>query len=129
MVVDGDCSLVPERFRLRAPVSYRRYLQLMASSLLVFNSPAVHGCLGWKLGEFLALGVPILSMPLGRELAVPLTHGVNIHFVTGGLSSLVDEVQYIATNERYRQVLSDGAREYFDAYVRPEAMMAMVLNG
>ena len=43
-----------------------------ARSAVVFNCPAVHGCLGWKLGEYLTLRKAIISTDLGRRLPAPL---------------------------------------------------------
>ena len=39
-------------------ISLPDYLEETGRSTVAFNSPAVHGCLGWKLGEYLALERP-----------------------------------------------------------------------
>src|SRR5262245_26987322 len=43
---------------LTAPRRYpmHEYIEKVGRSAVAFNNPAVHGCLGWKLGEYLALG-------------------------------------------------------------------------
>ena len=46
----------------RTPIG--EYLDKVGRSAVAFNNPAVHGCLGWKLGEFLALGKAIISLPI-----------------------------------------------------------------
>lgn len=57
-----------EPFRMPQRVRHADYLDRTRRSAVVFNTPAVHDCLGWKLGEFLALGKAIVSTPLGREM-------------------------------------------------------------
>src|SRR5690606_3774795 len=55
--------------------SFTEWLGKTQRSAAVFNCPAVHDCHGWKLGEFLALGKAIITLPLSRSLPVPLEHG------------------------------------------------------
>ena len=59
---------------------------------MAFNNPAVHGCLGWKLGELLAMGKAIVSLPIERTLPSPLERGVHMHVVNGSAGALDDAI-------------------------------------
>ena len=57
-------------FKRRTPFS--SYIAKTKNSAIVFNTPAVHNCHGWKLGQYLAMGKAIISMPLQNVLPAPL---------------------------------------------------------
>ena len=80
--------------------SLPEYLAKVGRSAVAFNNPAVHGCLGWKLGEFLAMGKAIVSLPLDRVLPAPLEHGVHLHVVDGSPESLDERDQPVAFGPR-----------------------------
>jgi len=106
---------------LHPQLSYRRWLQLTRSSAVVFNTPGVYGCLGWKLGEYLALGKAIISTPIQRQLPADLEHGTHIHVVDGSEDSIRDAVQHITCDDSYRLRLEANSRAYFDRYLNPPA--------
>jgi len=114
---------------LRHPrLSYRRWLQLTRSSAVVFNTPGVHGCLGWKLGEYLALGKAIISTPILRQLPADLEHGTHIHVVDGSEDSMRDAIQHITCDDAYRLRLEANSRAYFDRYVNPRAAIQRLVS-
>ena len=116
-----DCVLSDKSVPLKS------YLKKTKKSLFVFNTPAVHGCHGWKLGEYLALGKAIISTPLKNELPVPLEHGKNIHFVSSE-QQLKDAVSILRDDEKYRSDLEKGAYQYWLNYVHPMATMKIVME-
>ena len=81
-----DGLLRPKRYPLQ------EYVDLLGRSTVAFNNPAVHGCLGPKLGEFLALGKAIVTLPIERRLPAPLKHGVHVHVVDGSADALDDAI-------------------------------------
>ena len=113
-----------------APKSYRffDYVQRMKRSCVAFNTPAVHDCLGWKLGEFMGLGKAIISLPLTRELPEPLVHGENVHFVSGDQAELGDALAKLRGDHAYRRKLERNARAYYDQYLRPPIVFRRVLE-
>ena len=113
---------------VRHRYSLARYLRGVRQSAFVFNTPAVFGCLGWKLGEFLALGKAIVSLPLGRTLPTPMEHGAHAHFVDGSLDSIRDAVERLLRDERYRRKLEVGARQYFEEHLLPAKAITRLLN-
>jgi hypothetical protein len=105
------------------------YLERTARSAAVFNCPAVHGCLGWKLGEFLALGKAIISTPLSRRLPAPLVHGEHLHVVDeADDASLRDALERITTDHEYRRHLERGARRWYEHHLQPTAIARALLD-
>lgn len=105
---------------------YQTWLQKTKQSTLVFNTPAFWDCHGWKLGEYLALGKAIISTPLSNDLPVPLTHGVNIHFVEDDMDSMKEAISYIIEHQDYKEKLERGARAYWEAYGAPEKSLELM---
>jgi glycosyltransferase involved in cell wall biosynthesis len=116
-----------EHLTVPAPYSFREYLDKTRRSLAVFNTPAVGGCLGWKLGEFLALGKAIISTPLNRVLPAPLVHGDHIHYVEPTRAAITDAVEQIRRDDAYRRRLEQRAREYYVEYLAPAAVMSRIV--
>jgi hypothetical protein len=113
---------------LHPRLSYRRWLQLTRRSAVVLNTPGVYGCLGWKLGEYLALGKAIISIPIQLQLPADLEHGTHIHVVDGSEDSMRDAIERIKCDDAYRLRLEVNARAYFDRYVSPPAAIQRLLS-
>ena len=120
--VAGTASLEHDRIPLA------EYIRLTQRSTCVFNSPAVHGCLGWKLGEYLALGKAIVSTRLERALPSPLVHGTHLHFVDDDVDSIRDGLRTVMGDRDYRRSLETGARQWYDSHLRPDALAHRVLG-
>jgi glycosyltransferase involved in cell wall biosynthesis len=114
-------------------IPFSEYIEKTKKSAVAFNTPAVHGCLGWKLAEFLALGKAIISTEVGRILPAPFVHGEHVHFVDGSETSIREAVTRITSDDIYRAKLESGAREYYEAYLAPgkviERIMHAAVNG
>ena len=120
--VDGFSDVViPDR------VTYEDYLAKTQASLVAFNTPAVCGCHGWKLGEFLALGKAIVSTPLHRALPAPLEHGIHLHYVDGSVESIREALDVLRSQPNYRMALERAARDYYDTYLAPAAVVKRIL--
>jgi glycosyltransferase involved in cell wall biosynthesis len=120
--LEQDASIADERIPLG------EYLERTKRSSLVFNCPAVHGCLGWKLGEYLALGKAIISTDLGRALPEPFTHGENIHFVDDDVDAMKEAILQIRDDAEYRSRLERGARDWFDRLLTPRAVVRRLVE-
>lgn len=103
------------------------YLHKVKKSAVAFNTPAAWGCLGWKLGEFLALGKAIISTPLLNEMPFPFEHGKHVHFVHAE-KDIKCAVEKVVNDRLYRQQLEQGARAYFDKYLSPEAVARRLIE-
>ncbi|RYZ08844.1 MAG: hypothetical protein EOO73_05980 [Myxococcales bacterium] len=108
---------------------YREWVALTRRSAAVFNNAAVHQCLGWKLGEFLALGKAIVSLPLTRRVPGELAHGEHVHFVADDEEAMKDAVERITRDHDYRKRLERGARAYYLQYLSPQRVVSRLVSG
>lgn len=123
---------VAEVIPYTAPARYSlaEYIDRVGRSAVAFNNPAVHGCLGWKLGEFLAMGKAIVSLPItNRVLPAPLEHGEHIHVVDGSAESLDEAIALLRTDRGYRQKLEANARGWYDDHLAPQQVASRILTG
>ncbi|MDQ0478173.1 glycosyltransferase [Chryseobacterium sp. MDT2-18] len=107
-------------FNRRYPL--QEFITKTKKSLFVFNTPAVHNCHGWKLGQFLAMNKAIISTPFQNALPENLVHGKNIHFVHDAIE-MDGAVSQLLKDEGYCKKLEEGAREYYLKYVSPSAVV------
>jgi hypothetical protein len=105
--------------------SIEDYINKTKLSIVVFNTPAVHNCHGWKLGEYIAMGKAIISTPLLNKLPEDLLHGKNIHFVSNE-DELRDAIGLLLTNDNYRKLLEEGTKYYYNKYLNPESVIRIV---
>lgn len=105
------------------------YIRKTKESVLVFNTPSVCECHGWKLAEYLCMGKAIISSPLTREMpGEGLVHGENVHFVKT-TEEIYDAVVKINSDETYRKKLEQGAREYYEKWLAPEVVIKRLIRG
>ena len=103
------------------------YASKTRKSNIVFNTPSVWGCIGWKLGEYLAYGNAIISMPLNRALPLPLEHGKHIFFVESE-DQIDSAVSELMNDPGLRNRLQNGARSYFDEVCSPTASIERLIT-
>ncbi|MDR3339259.1 MAG: hypothetical protein LBT25_04025 [Candidatus Symbiothrix sp.] len=108
-------------------ISNSIYLKNMKKSIFVFNTPAVHHCHGWKLGEFLCMGKAIISSPLLNDLPVPLRHNENIFIIENeaDIDSAIDE---LLNNKDLRHKLEKNARLYYEKYASPTKVIERIIH-
>jgi len=121
---------VPEAMPLSAPRRYRiaEYIEKVRRSAVAFNNPAVHGCHGWKLGEFLALGKATITLPLLRALPAPLEHGVHVHVVDDSPESLDAALERLRRDHAYRRTLEVNARRWYEQHIAPPRLASRLLE-
>ena len=117
-----------QKLQVDKPYTMSEYLNNVKRSFVVFNTPAVKGCLGWKLGEFLALGKAIITTPITQRLPAEFVDRKHVHFVDGSTSSIEEAIQFIRRNEDYRIYLEENARKYFLDYLLPEKVISRLLK-
>ncbi len=108
--------------------TFPEYLAKVKRSVVAFNTPAVYGCHGWKLGEYCALGKAIISTPLSRELPAPLEHGTHIHFVDGSVEGIREAIRLIVEDGDYRRRLERNARSYFEKHLAPSMCVDRIMK-
>lgn len=109
-------------FIYESRLSMDDYIKKTKESIFVFNTPSVCECHGWKLAEYLCMGMAIISTPLTREMPAPLEHGKNIHFVTS-INEIYDAVVKIKSDDEYRRKLEQGARAYYEEWLSPQVVI------
>ncbi|GEC79717.1 glycosyltransferase [Flavobacterium aquatile] len=123
-------TLIPQGFKnilFYKSYSAKEYVAKTILSKIVFNTPSVHKCHGWKLGEFLALGKPIISTPISNKLPEELIHAKHIHIATTD-DELNAGVELLLTNDNYCNYLSENVRQYYDNYASPIAVIKYIIN-
>lgn len=98
--------------------SVNNYVKKTKLSEFVFNTPAVHNCHGWKLGEYLAMGKAIISTPLSNELPVNLVHKKDIHIIIDD-KELKEAIAKLSFDDAYKLELKQNSKEYYDNYSNP----------
>jgi len=106
-------------------ISLLEYLNRIKKSLLVFNTPAVQDCHGWKLAEFLALGKAIISTEGFNKL--PGENEDIIHYIQH-FDELPVAIQQIQKNINYRKTLEINSRNYWDNYLSPTKVINILKN-
>jgi glycosyltransferase involved in cell wall biosynthesis len=117
-----------ETLTVERPYPITDYIARIKRSAVVFNTPAVGRCHGWKLGEFLALGKAIVSTPLTRMLPAPLVHGQHVHYVEPAEDAMKEAVERIVQDTGYRASLERSARAYYEEYLRPAAVVSRIVR-
>lgn len=108
-------------------VGMKKYLKKIKQSVMVFNSPAVCGCHGWKLGEYLALGKAIISMPLSHEMPgdfIPAKH----YMLVKNEKEIEGMIKCLMQNRILRDKLKKNASLYFDQYLEPKVVVKRIFR-
>lgn len=116
-----------KNFIFSTPYSTAEYINKTKLSDIVFNTPAVHNCHGWKLPEFLAMGKPIISTKLSNELPINLSHGNNIH-IAASKDEIQSSIKTILDDHKYKELLSKNAKDYFLKYMTPSVVINRVIG-
>ena len=116
-----------KEFIFNKRISPDEYIRKTKQSVLVFNTPSVCECHGWKLGEYLCMGKAIISTPLTRELPAPLVNGRDILFVNN-IDELHSAIRRIISNEQFRHHLEKGARAYYEKWLAPDVVVKRICD-
>ena len=115
-------------FIYESRLSMDDYIRKTKESVVVFNTPSVCECHGWKLAEYLCMGKAIISTPLTREMPDPLEHSKHVHFVNS-VDEIYNAVVKINSDEHYRKQLEKGARAYYEKWLAPEIVIKRLIEG
>jgi hypothetical protein len=108
--------------------SLETYRQKIGKSFVVFNTPAVKQCHGWKLPEFMAWGKAIISTPPVRMFPEPLVDGVHWLITDGSVDDIEAKIKMLKANPELHAQLEVNARAYFDKYLRPDIVMRRIIE-
>ncbi len=116
-----------ENLILQNSITLKKYIENIKKSAIVFNTPAVLFCHGWKLGEFLALGKVIITtnhvnvLPaelIDYEHLLYLDHEKNIEF----------KIDEILSNPELKSKLETNSRQYYDDNLSPEKVIEKLVK-
>ena len=112
---------------LKKMYPFHEYIQNLRNSAFVLYNHSVAGSHSWRLGEYLALGKAIISLPIERKIPAPLIHGTHIHFVEPAKEAIEKAIQLLLSNNLYRQNLEINARKYYLQNATPEKSIERLL--
>ena len=117
-----------EQLTLGKRVETAEYIVKTKKSLAAFNTPAVAQCHGWKLGEFLAMGMAIISTPISRVLPEELQDQRNILLTDGSEDDIRQKISQLMNDESLGKVLRAESRAYYERNLSPEAVVRSILE-
>lgn len=109
----------------RYPLKY--YLDKSKLSTMVFNTPAVLNCHGWKLAEFLALGKAIITTSHYNELPAPIKNNIHALYVDSN-TEIKDKINLILADEKLKTSLEKNSKKYFEDYLHPKVVIKRILS-
>lgn len=114
--------------RLISPrMKLTEYLKNIKRSVVVFNTPAVEDCHGWKLGEYLALGKAIISTEISNELPENLIPEKHLYILDKN-EYIKEVILKIKENPALRYLLEKNARIYYEKNLKPIAVINRLLE-
>lgn len=119
--VNGD-NLGYDSFVYSEKIPLKTYLKKIKNSMVVFNTPAVLSCHGWKLAEFLALGKAIISTNHYNVLPAALKDNEHLMYAEDS-KSIKDAIQKLITDPEFKIKLELKARDYFDEHLAPQSVI------
>lgn len=103
------------------------YFEKTMRSMFVFNTPAVHQCHGWKLGEYFAMGKAIISTPISNRLPFPFEDGRHL-LVMRDQEELVEAINRLSKDKELRRSLEASSRNIYEQYSSPVAVMCRIIR-
>lgn len=115
-----------EDFTMEFRDNMKTYINKTKKSIVVFNTPAVKDCHGWKLAEFLCFGKAILTTELSRKLPKKLTDKKDIFITDGSQKDIEEKLEILNNNEELRKLLKQNARKYYENELAPINIMKKI---
>ncbi|MBQ7856524.1 MAG: glycosyltransferase family 1 protein [Alistipes sp.] len=108
-------------------VGMQEYLRGTQRSSIVFNTPSVCQCHGWKLAEYLSMGKVIISTPLSNAMPGEFRSGVH-YLCCDSVEDMEHIIRDLQADDAKRRALKKSASEYFEAYLSPQAVTKRILE-
>lgn len=117
LVCKWDCPLEYKDI-LSPRYEMEEYLLKTKQSLFVFNTPAVLGCHGWKLGEYFAMGKAIITTPLSNVLPFGFKDEDNCLIVRNE-KEISEAIERLVKDKTLIEKLEASSRYIYDNYSSP----------
>jgi hypothetical protein len=111
-------------FIYKKRLSPNKYIKNTKKSNIVFNTPSVGGCHGWKLCEYFAMGKAIISMPLNNMMP---THAIPILLVED-INNLEHMILTLKNDNELRRKLEEKSYEYFNTSLAPKVVIERIME-
>lgn len=112
---------------MKTPFSMDEYISKTKRTYLVFNTPSVEGCLGWKLGEYLSMGKCILSTPL-NQFVFPSEFLPGIHyFEIKDINHIKQSIIFLLNNPDIVKRFENASRTYFLKNLSPDIVAKTII--
>jgi hypothetical protein len=103
------------------------YLRLLKKSAVAIYTRGLHQSLAFKLAEYLAAGLCIVSEPLLHELPVPLEAGVHyLPFTTH--EECIRQCRWLLDNPAEAAAIRKANVCYYQRYVEPQSHVRLLLD-
>lgn len=107
-------------------ISPKEYIDKTKKSCLVFNTPSVSGCHGWKLGEYFAMGKAIVTTKINHLMPEKLSNEQLIQI--DNLEELEDQLILLRENNDVRARLEKQSFIYFQKFLSPAAVINSIIH-
>lgn len=104
----------------------QEYLNKIKLSSMVFNTPAVLSCHGWKLGEFLAMGKAIITTHHLNTLPAELEDNFHASYIDSN-EDIASKINLILSDDNFKTFLEKNSKQYFDEYLSPKIVIQRLL--
>jgi len=105
----------------------RRYVALLHDHAIGVATTGLHGSTGWKLAEYVAMSRAIVSEPL--EYALPGGFAAGTHYLQFATADeCVARVRSLVDDAGLRARMMHANHAYYDAHVRPDALVLRTLH-
>lgn len=109
--------------KVRVPMC--KYLEKIKRSSIVFNTPAVSGCHGWKMAEYMAMGKAMISTTIINEMPEPLIDGHHL-LIANSEEEIMDAVERLKKDDDLRKSIKSNAKNYFCKWLSPEMVVRRI---
>ncbi len=123
---DGD-NFGFDSLTVHKSISIKEYIFKIKKSALVFNTPAVTNCHGWKLGEFLAMGKVILSTKHFNSFPSKLVSNHHL-IIVENIENIENDINLIINSIDLKEKLETNSRAYFEDYLAPKRVIELLLE-
>ncbi len=103
------------------------YVEKTKQSAIAFNTPAVHDCHGWKLGEYLAMGKAIISTKLSNYFPLYGSGQLPLHTILD-TDNIEEDLTLLLHDENYREELSTRAQNYYQEHASPKKVIEKIVE-
>jgi glycosyltransferase involved in cell wall biosynthesis len=114
-------------FLITKRISMAEYMKKIKKSAIVFNTPSVGGCHGWKLGEYLAMGKAIISTKLSNKM--PGDFAVGVNYIEANTKEEIREAILLLKNSpQKRKEMERANKDYYNKYLAPEVVVKRIIE-